>query len=112
MKKPTNLEECFQVLKEDLCTEDLNLLTEMREDQLARLHHTLGRWIRNNWDLWQGGPLSEYFNKLGLHHADDMSGVIIDSFWRHLHGKPLNIPQQVKVYQEYWNNLEQNDKQG
>lgn len=102
MNKPSNLEECFEALKADLPKEDLELLPKMSEGELARLHHNLGRWIRNNWDLWQGGPLQNYFMELGLHHADDMSGVIIKSFWHHLRGEPLELDKQIKLYQDFW----------
>ena len=33
---------------------------------------------------------------------DDMSGIILDSFWRHLNQKPIKLDEQVKYYQDYW----------
>jgi hypothetical protein len=66
-------------------------------------HHTLGRWIRNNWGLWSGeSKLAEWFKSLGIEHADDMSGIVLDSFWRHLHDKPLDVEGQVAHYQAHW----------
>jgi hypothetical protein len=105
MQKPSTLEECFSSLKEMLSEEDLRALPQMTKNELSRLHHGLGRWIRNNWDLWQGGPLAEYFKTLGLHHPDDMSGLIIESFWHHLRNEPLDIVAQIKGYQDYWHKM-------
>jgi hypothetical protein len=102
MNKPTNLDECFIALKEMLPPEDIQVFSEMKINEIARLHHGLGRWIRNNWDLWQGGALAEYFKSLGLSHPDDMSGLILESFWHHLRNEPLDIAAQIKAYQEYW----------
>ncbi len=108
-KIPTNLEECFQKLEMDLPLSDLKAISQMSKQQLYRLHHGLGRWIRNNWKLWQGGPLKDYFNGIGLHHPDDMSGVIIESFWHHLRDEPLEIERQVKEYQDFWKNRRINE---
>lgn len=102
MNKPSNLDECFEILKQDLSKEDLDKLASMSRVELIRLHHNLGRWLRNNWGLWHGGPLKNYFMELGLHHADDMYGVIIESFWHHLRNEPLDINKQVKYYQDFW----------
>jgi hypothetical protein len=31
-----------------------------------------------------------------------MSGTILTSLWRRLHGQPLRVEEQVVKYQEYW----------
>lgn len=72
------------------------------EDDMVQYHHGLGMWMRNEWGLWAGSRLSEYFNRIGIHHPDDMSGIILNSYWRKLHGKPIDLERQVKYYQEYW----------
>jgi hypothetical protein len=38
----------------------------------------------------------------GIFHPDDMSGIILDSFWRHLHSQPIKLEEQTAYYQEYW----------
>lgn len=103
---PNNLYECFAALHSDLSKQDIVAITKMTETELCRLHHGLGRWIRNNWGLWTEGPLKDYFNQLGLHHPDDMSGVIILSYWRHLRGEPLQLEEQIKEYQDFWKKSE------
>jgi len=100
--KPSNLEEAFLVLKKELDPADQIEIMNMPKEKLCRFHHGLGRWIRNNWELWKGGPMTKYFNELGIHHADDMSGIIIESFWHHLKNEPLDLDNQIKYYQEFW----------
>lgn len=99
---PSNLEECFQELHKKSFDMDLEEIKSLPEEEMIRLHHTLGRWIRNNWGLWIGSPLKDYFISLGLSHPDDMSGVILTSFYRHLKGLPLDVEGQIKEYLEYW----------
>lgn len=106
MAEPITLEECFQVLEKDLLAQDLIDISCMSKGQLSKLHHSLGRWIRNNWKLWQNGPLTIYFNAMGIFHADDMSGIIIESFWHHLKNEPLELDEQIKLYQDFWKNAE------
>jgi hypothetical protein len=109
---PKTLEECFEKLKV-LIVEDLKVFKETKEKDLSRFHFTLGMWIRNNWKLWseEVHPLKKYFLDLGLFHADDMSHIIIVSFWRHLNNKPLEVKTQVKFFIDYWLKEKEEDHQ-
>src|SRR2546423_14362300 len=65
---PKDLEDCFVELEKML---NPNLISEMKqksEDDMIEYHHSLGMWIRNNWGLWAGSRLSQYFNQLGIRH--------------------------------------------
>ncbi len=104
---PKNLDECFSELKKMLNRE---LIEEMRtgnEADMTQYHHGLGMWLRNNWGLWGGSRLKQYFNNLGVNHPDDMSGIILDSFWRNLNHKPVELESQIKYYQEYWKKVKE-----
>lgn len=72
------------------------------ESYMCIYHHGFGVWLRNNWGLWGETRLVEYFNRLGITHADDMSSIILVSYWRKLHNVPLDLSDQIKMYQEYW----------
>ena len=99
---PKDLDDCFVELKKIFSKEELEKIKGGAEDQMIRYHHGLGMWLRNNWGLWKGSRLSKWFNEKGIRHPDDMSGIILDSFWRHLHNKPIKLDEQVKHYQDYW----------
>ena len=66
------------------------------------MHHGLGMYLRNQWGLWSGSRLADYFHEMGIHHPDDMSGIILDSYVRHLRGDPFSVHAKVREYQEYW----------
>src|ERR1044072_28190 len=99
---PANLEDTFGELKKMLHPELLKEMQESSEEGMIEYHMGLGLWMRNNWKLWAGSRLSEYFNGIGIFHPDDMSGIILTSFWRHLHSQPLKLEEQVSRYQKYW----------
>lgn len=95
---PNNLEECFTHFKTMLSDADIDFIKN-RESEIISLHHTLGRKLRNQWGLWTKSTLKEYFKNLGITHPDDMSGIILTSFHRHLNGLPLNLENQIQKYQ-------------
>lgn len=106
---PKDLEECFIELKKMLSSEELEEFKNKEEKDVVSYHHSLGRWIRNNWGLWSESRLVKYFNSIGINHPDDMSGIILDSFYRHLNNKDIRLAEQVKYYQEYWERLKKEE---
>lgn len=82
---PTTMEEAMQVLDLYLSEEDkIWLATE--ENSAIKAHHTLGRWMRNHWGLWQEEPneIMRLLRKRGLEHPDDMSYAITEECVKHL----------------------------
>ncbi len=67
-------------------------------------HFGFGMWMRNNWGLWSGSRLQVYFKDKGIYHPDDMSGIILTSYHRHLTGKKIELKKQIKQYKAYWKN--------
>jgi len=65
-------------------------------------HHGFGMWMRNNWGLWSGSKLQDWFHEKGIRHADDMSGIILETVKRDICGDDWDVPGQVKHYREYW----------
>ena len=101
--KPVNLEEAVEQLKIIHHDSTKQKILAMTEDEfMAGSHMGLGMWMRNNWGLWKGKELADYFNSIGIYHPDDMSGIILTSYYRELHGQEWKIDEQVKYYQDYW----------
>ena len=81
-KVPSNLKEAIVKLDNDLSEEDKQFLLE---NGALSVHHTLGRWIRNNWGLWdEQSELKLNMAKLGNIHPADMSNFIIEEYIKHL----------------------------
>lgn len=102
---PKNIEECFEILNKELKPDDLAFI-KASDDNATKLHHSLGRYLRNTWGLWGGSDLKRYFWDLGINHPDDMSSIILHSYHRHLNNKPLEVEAQVQRFREFWNNNE------
>ena len=104
---PRNLEECFSELEDIQGVESWLKMNE--DDALCEAHHSVGRWIRNCWNLWAGGDLADYFNEMGIKHPDDMSSIILKSFHRKMNGKEMDVEGQVEYYIQYWKDAEKHN---
>jgi hypothetical protein len=103
---PKDLNGCFSALETLLSEESKLQILNMEESEIFSLHFGLGMWIRNNWGLWKGSDLSVWFNDRGIYHPDDMSGIILRSYWLQMHGKPLEFEAQIQYYRDYWDGLQ------
>lgn len=107
---PSTLDEAIIQLKTKLSEDDLNLIKNGSEADLAMLHHGFGTGLRNSWGLWSGSSLSRWFNQKGIDHPDDMSGIIILSLYRDLRGVPRNLDEQIQFYKAYWEEAKNAEK--
>lgn len=99
---PKNLTECFEQLNTKISPNEIIELVNQPENKLYMYHHGLGRRIRNEWGLWGDSKLKLWFFSKGVWHPDDMSSIIIKSYWRLLNHQPIELNQQTSKYKEYW----------
>lgn len=107
---PVDLDDCIIQLNKiipDSTKAGIIALTE--EDFSARTHLNLGMWIRNNWGLWSGSRLAKFFTLKGIYHPDDMSGIILDSYYRYLIGQDIKLEEQIRYYHEYWERVKREE---
>jgi hypothetical protein len=100
--KPTTIDECMTALSELLAPEEQMQLTMLAKSNLSRCHMALGGWIRNNWDLWSGGPLLDHMKSLGFVHPDDMSAAIIKEWWSRMNRLPSSLQEDIEYYADFW----------
>jgi len=99
---PKNLDETILQLDKEFDDSTKQSIIEMNEmDFICDLHFSTGMWIRNNWGLWGGADLTNYFNNLGGHHPDDMSSIILTCYYRHLKHQAYELDKQIRYYQDY-----------
>ena len=104
IKNPTNLKEAMDALDLILGHEDKRVFGEVGEEKVnAMFHHSLGRHLRNKWGLWdEKSELRQWFKRRGIWHPDDMSGIIITSYYRDIHHSYIKLDEQIKHYLDYW----------
>jgi hypothetical protein len=97
---PETLDAAIDFLKAQPIKADAGRLSE--HEFGCACHHGVGTHIRNEWGLWHGSVLAKWFNARGIYHPDDMSGIIIDTFWRTVNDKPIELEAQIKHCQDFW----------
>lgn len=111
-KIPRDVYECFEHLDDILTdSEDRNwFMTTSEEDAVIQTHEGLGEFIRSNWGIYSGdSDIYLHFKNLGLHHPDDISGVIITSYHRRLNQKDLDLAGQIGVIVDFWKGQKKKD---
>ena len=101
---PRNLTGAVTAVERLVCADDKEAFLEWTETGFsARTHHNLGRRLRNRGELWnEQSRLYKWFRRKGIWHADDMSGIILTSYYRKLHSLPIKLDEQIKDYVDYW----------
>jgi len=108
--KPKTLDEAIIQLDLIIPDSSKHQIKEMSENEFrGRSHFSMGLWIRNDWGLWKKQKLAKHFNNLGIYHPDDMSGIILTCYYRHLNNQEYKLDEQIKYYQEYWRKAKEHD---
>jgi thymidylate synthase (FAD) len=96
---PVDIASAVDTLVAQLGAEDKAAL---RAKGYLPFHQTLGRWVRNAWGLWSGGPLKDHLTAAGLTHADDMSSVVLGALVARLRGTEFDLGAAVARYRRFW----------
>ena len=103
---PKDLDDCIVQLKMLFSPEVIEEMRSSPEVDMNQYHFGLGLCMRNTWGLWIGSRLAKWFNTHGIEHPDDMSGIILTSFWRNINNKPIKLEEQIKYYRDYWQSMQ------
>ena len=100
-EKPKNLTECIQMLDNILKKEDKEKAKTLTESEfLIETYFGTGMGIRNEW-IRSGNPeLVKFFLDQGVEHLDDMSAMILTSYYRHLLGKEIDFEGQISAHKK------------
>lgn len=79
---PKNIEGVFNFFDKELTEADKKMLLKHKA---IEFHHTLGRWIRNNFELWNTqSELKVWLIDKNFTHPDDMPNYLIEEYQKHL----------------------------
>ena len=76
------MNEVFDYFDKELTDDDKE---QLKQYPAIKFHHTLGIWIRNNFELWTTqSELKAWLIDKSFTHPDDMSNYIIEEYQKHL----------------------------
>jgi hypothetical protein len=88
---PRVVGDAFRRLDGELEPADRDTIRGTPANDMIRYHMGLGMYVRNEYGLWKGGPLQDFFLRKGVQHPDDMSSVLLDAYRLYLRGEPVNL---------------------
>lgn len=98
---PVTIEEAVQLLRDGLTEEDRVGIRMTKTS--CEFHYTAGRWLRNNWTLWdERSHLRAAFRAIGLSHPDDISAYLVKQIWVEARGLVFDPAAFVAMRQEFW----------
>ena len=109
---PTDLNSCFMELDRLLNDTTKQKIRNIEDsfELVGEYHMGLGRWIRNNWNLWGGSRLQVYFHDRQIFHPDEMSSIILESYAKYLNGEPFDSDEIIQIihtqHEEFMKNFE------
>jgi Domain of unknown function (DUF6794) len=100
---PNTLEDAFQEL-DRLLPANTKQIFKSKPEQKAVIdaHFGLAMFIRNEWFRSGRSSLPGRLHSLGARSFDDMSDMILRSYWRHLNGTSIDIEKQGACYERWW----------
>jgi len=98
IKIPLNLTEALDELNSQLDDEEKEKIRNLGEDEFVILSHMfMGQNLRNLWLYPEGSPLMKFFKDEGLFMEDDMSDIILRSFYRYLKGEDIRLKETIDI---------------
>jgi hypothetical protein len=95
---PKNINDCVRqldIILSDTLKKKIKLMT--KGEFVSKTHLGLGMSLRNQWGLWGGSRLRQYFISHNISHPDNMSGLILEYYYWHLVGKPTTLKKLLTV---------------
>jgi len=101
---PVDLYDALNYMDCTWSDEDKDKFSKLTErEAVVSAHFGIGLGIRNSWGFWRRDTeIANYFDKLDIHHPDDISSIILTSFHRHLNEKDIQLEEQIAYYVKYW----------
>lgn len=83
---PIDINDCHSELDKKLHKIILSEIDSLKKSSdMSKYHFSIGRWIRNIWHLWSGSRIEEYLFQNGLSNPDEMSDIILKTYFYHRH---------------------------
>jgi hypothetical protein len=114
-KYPKNLDDAITLIAATLPVTEVAKIANLSEREfMSMTHHGLGQHLRNSWLLWwypensilnwpQTCPdIVKFFNEKGIYHGDDISSIILTSFYRKFQNRDIDLDGQVRYFIDYW----------
>lgn len=102
-KIPSTIESAVEQLVSSLTDDDKNEIAKM---EATEVHFSVGRHIRNEWNLWaKDSPMKrDAVEQYKIAHADDISGLLCSWVFAKVNGNDFDPFNHCLEYHRHWAN--------
>lgn len=95
--QPKSLRDAVMLLKRLLRSDELAVIKNSKQSELARFHFNHGEYIRNLWVHRGGSPVTQSITAAGgsVGQGDEFSQLVIEALWHDLNNHPFDIRKSV-----------------
>jgi hypothetical protein len=104
---PKTIEECFAQFDKELSAASRERFKKSTEQEIGS--YGGGSFITDSmmadiYGKWSFTELSKYFEKRGISDQRDITDIILNSYWRYLNNKPIELDDQISSHKAWWDN--------
>lgn len=92
---PKDLYDCYVDLERILDPEMISQMKSSTAREMTRKYAQVEVMIKDRWELTRKSRLTNYFQRLGVRHPDEMTRMILKGYWHHLNDAPYQVSQIV-----------------
>lgn len=103
--QPATMGEAVTLIYDSLDDDEIEFI---KENSSSLLHFSFGMAMRNGWNLWgtqeeKPTTLKDHMREVyDIHHADDISGMILESLAKVVKGETPDSNADAQGYKDYW----------
>jgi hypothetical protein len=94
-EKPKTIRETVVLLRKLLRDDELEVIRQSSQSDLARFHFNHGEYIRNLWVHRGGSPVTQRIAAAGgeVGQGNEFSQLVIEALWHDLNDRPYELAQ-------------------
>jgi hypothetical protein len=91
--QPRTIRDTVKLMRELLREDELQVIKQSKQCDLARFHFNHGEYIRNLWVHRGGSPVTHRINDAGgvVGQGNDFSQLVIEALWHDLNDRPYEM---------------------
>jgi hypothetical protein len=99
---PPEINNFINDLMESMTEKQLDAVRAVDHSENAFSHFGEGMSLRNNELNSAGSSVTRAFRRIGVHHSDDMSSLILDTLAQKIREEPITFAKTMILYREHW----------
>lgn len=102
---PTTLEEAFAEFDKDLIPANRQRFKRAGQSDICKFgggSFVTDSMMADVYCKWNFTPLYKFFQARGITDPRDVDSILLDSYWRHLNDKPIDLGTQISTHKAYW----------